>query len=110
MTLPDDEPVVRPFFLTRGRTKADLPMEAMVVASGLPAISRIDAECREILELCQEPMAVAELAGRARLPLGVVRVLVADLAQAGLVELSQVGPLVPSEELLERLIRGVSRL
>lgn len=82
--------LVRPYVMTGGRTNPaapDLRLETMVRATGRsrsgPAPS---AEARAILELCREPSSLVEISARARLPVGVTRVLVADLAAEGLVE------------------------
>jgi hypothetical protein len=44
-------------------------------------------EARQIVELCQRPVSVAEVAAALRVPLGVARVLVSDLITQGSVEL-----------------------
>jgi hypothetical protein len=89
--MSDDEArLVRPYVLTGGRTEpaaADLRLETMIVAIGKPPSEDLpSAEGRTILALCSEPTSLAEIAARARLPIGVTRVLVADLAEAGLLE------------------------
>lgn len=112
MRIGGEDPVVRPFFLTRGRTSADLPLEAVVVTreDAYPACAAgLEAEGVAIVRLCLTPRAVAEVAGRLGLPLGVARVLVSDLAREGLVEVTSEAPEI-DEELLDRLIRGVERL
>lgn len=86
--LGDDRPgrVVRPYVATRGRTEADdLRLETMVVARPARSAAFAD-ESRRIVEACDRPMAVAELAARVDLPLGIVRVLVADLLAGGSME------------------------
>jgi hypothetical protein len=112
-----DDPLVRPFFLTRGRTRSDLPVEAMVHTVPSPG-RRLDArrlppEYRAILQLCATPRAVAEVAGRLGLPLGVARVLVGDLTRAGVVAVGggrgEPGTTVDLA-LIDRLIAGVGRL
>ena len=69
----------------------------------------LEAEHDRILELCREPLAVAELAGRLQLPLGVVRVLLDDLVDAGHLDVALDRALL-DDDLLDRLIRGVERL
>lgn len=84
--------IVRPYLLTQGRTEPALPalpVEAMLTATrdGRLAAPRLPAERRRIVELCRAPVSVAEVGARLGLPLGVVRVLVADLQAEGLVRL-----------------------
>lgn len=109
----EDEPLIRPFFLTKGRTDAKLPVEAMVVAA-VGADARVrsrNMEYRAIIDLCaEEARAVAEVAGRLGLPLGVARVLVSDLADEGLVDLAGDQPGEADTTLLDRIIAGVERL
>ena len=73
--------VVRPYVLTRGRTTSALgalAMHAPVLATVTPEqLGRTGTpEDRRIIELCQTPTSVAELAARLETPVGVVRVLV----------------------------------
>ena len=42
-------------------------------------------EHRQILALCREPMTVVDLASDIDLPVGVVRVLLSDLSQHGII-------------------------
>ena len=113
---------MRPFFLTRGRTWSDLPVEAMVQAARPPGQPRragapmragdrpLPPEYAGILQLCAVPRAVAEVAARMRLPLGVARVLVGDLARAGMVSVGARASGDIDLALLDRLISGVERL
>lgn len=114
MTFTDDfdEPLVRPFFLTRGRTEADIPVEAMVLsATDAPGRGvRMGSEYRDILELCVQAQAVAEIAALLRLPLGVARVLVSDLVAEGLVDLAGQSGGDPDLAFLDRIINAVERL
>lgn len=108
----EEEPLVRPFMVTGGRTDADLPIEAMVVdAAGGSATLPGTEEYRRIYRLCSEPQAIAELSARASLPLGVTRVLVADLVESGALAIAEVG-LVGVDELdfIDRIIMAVERL
>ncbi len=83
----DDETyAVRPYAVTGGRVKAagkDLPMEALVESLSSPqALRGLTPEKKTILQLATgQYQSVAELSAHTRLPLGVVRVLVTDLAQ-----------------------------
>lgn len=76
---------VRPYAVTGGRVSAasaDLPMEALVEALVDPQSSGLTPEKKKILQLATgQYQSVAELSAHTRLPLGVVRVLVTDLAE-----------------------------
>lgn len=77
---------VRPYAVTGGRVSsasADLPMEALVESSKIPETLRgLTPEKKKILQLATgQYQSVAELSAHTRLPLGVVRVLVTDLAE-----------------------------
>lgn len=93
MTTPEPAVVpdatVRPFLVTSGRTagEAELPLEAQVVVTpeGRGARQWLTFEYRDIVSLCDEPLAVAEIAARLSLHLGVTRVLVGDLQEHGIV-------------------------
>ena len=82
----DDSYSVRPYAVTGGRVSsatAALPMEALVESSGDPTLIKgLTPEKIKILQLAAgQYQSVAELSAHTRLPLGVVRVLVTDLAQ-----------------------------
>ncbi|WP_370323992.1 DUF742 domain-containing protein [Euzebya sp.] len=82
--------LTRPYALTGGRTEpvdADLALESLVEMTweGYDALDSLTFEKRDIIRLTQETVSVAELAAHLRVPLGVARVLVADLADAGYV-------------------------
>jgi Protein of unknown function (DUF742) len=86
---PDDDAAtaVRPFVVTGGRTAdgTDLAVEAQVIATKLGQASADDLsfEYRDIVDLCVEPLAVAEVSARLRLQLGVTQVLLRDLTRSG---------------------------
>lgn len=124
-TPPGFERWVRPYAMTRGRTRPtrDLPIEALVVASGDPdaeSIASLGPEARAILQLSAVSMSVAELAARTGLVLGVARVLVSDLADADLVGVTTGANDAPGIgeaerqlsrlELLERVLDGLQSL
>ena len=110
--------VVRPYALTRGRTRpgrSDLPLEALVrvVTGATDPVGT--AERRRILDLTREQiLSVAELSAHLSLPLGVVRVLVGDLADEGLVVVHTGSPAAapPAANLkvLESVLDGISAL
>lgn len=77
---------VRPYTLTGGRVRAaaELPLEAMVVTADA-GWQGAGPEHQVILAACTEPRSVVEISTRLGTPLGVTRVLVADLLVAGAV-------------------------
>jgi Protein of unknown function (DUF742) len=113
-------PVVRPYALTGGRTEpADgeiLDLVTIVVATPRPA-DGLDAvpaspEQRRILSLCRQPSTVADLASDTALPLGVLRVLLADLTVAGRVSVMPQRPVdeQPTADLLREVLHGLRAL
>ena len=81
-----DDLVVRPFMLTGGRTQPlqdGLRIETLLHAAPAALSAPLRFESRRIVQLCQAPMAMADLAVALRVPLGVVRVIVADLITEG---------------------------
>ena len=120
--MPDDDweveaGVVRPYLFTNGRTRPDnhlLAVEAMVSATdkGGAAAVELTPEQRLIVELCSSgAQSVAEIAALLSMPLGVVRVLVADLAQDHLLEVFEGAvDLAADVELLQRLIARVKAI
>ena len=112
-----DPALVRPYALTRGRTRSgsdDLPLEAVVVSTtaGKGAVADLDHEARAIVELCVAPTTVIDVAATLRVPLGVARVLVADLAGAGRVAIHHHAHEArrPDVALLERVLDGIRSL
>ena len=108
--------LVRPYAVTGGRTKPryQLQIEAMVAASHHEARdpSAVSPEYRAILRFCRDWRSVAEISAVLRLPLGVARVLVADMAVEGLVRVHQTDHAEgrPDLKLLERVLSGLREL
>jgi hypothetical protein len=112
----DEDFLVRPYTVTRGRTKPryQLEIEAMVVAVHYEAgdLSRLSPECRAILEFCRDWQSVAEVSAVLQMPLGVVRILITDMAVEGLVRIHQLNHDQgrPDVKLLERVLSAIRRL
>jgi hypothetical protein len=72
----------------------------------------VSHEGRQILELCQRPVTVADLASALGLPLGVVRVLLGDLVHDNLVDVRVHAPKgrVTDQNLLARVLAGIRAL
>ncbi|WP_228718168.1 DUF742 domain-containing protein [Kitasatospora acidiphila] len=119
---PEDEdagPLIRPFAMTGGRTRPryELALEALVSANvDEDRLATLLPEHQRICTLCAtEVKSVAEVSALLSLPLGVARILVADLAEAGLVAIHQ--PAAggesgnqPDVTLLERVLSGLRKL
>ena len=122
-----DEPtgaLVRPYAVTRGRTrpKLEIALEALVETTvrgrGIN-IGRLGkgSEHQYIAAMCDggRVQSLAEIAARMQLPLGVARVIVADMATDGLVAVYVPTSLddendAVGTELLERVLSGLRRL
>jgi Protein of unknown function (DUF742) len=108
--------LVRPYAVTGGRTKprTQLQIEAMVAASHYEArdLSVLSPECQAILGFCRDWRSVAEISAVLRMPLGVARVLIADMAMEGLVRVHQIDHAQgrPDVNLLERVLSGLRKL
>ena len=128
---------VRPYSLTGGRTRFGhvLLVETFVAALeapperselGVPPLRRLRAskelpggnlarvmpELRAIVELCRRMRTVAEISALLKIPLGVVRVLLSDLADQGKIRVYGTGHGTgqPDRALLERVLSGLRRL
>jgi hypothetical protein len=104
---------VRPYVLTRGRTRSqyDLSIETLVSAVPMAANGPAAAEHEAVIALCQEPRSVAEVAALLGIPLGVARVLLGDLVAAGAVAVHRTaGVAGPDLALMERVLAGLRRL
>jgi len=104
--------LVRPYAMTGGRTRPadDLELETLVSTTSLGETSlTLSLERRSIALLCRDILSIAEISARLDLPLGVVRVLVGDMAEEGLVTVhrpASVGDR-PDLALLERVLYGL---
>ncbi|HSO95887.1 MAG TPA: DUF742 domain-containing protein [Acidimicrobiia bacterium] len=122
MTARGPEPrlprVVRPYVLTGGRTRPTGPTLALdttirTTVTDVTAPPRPDTpEAARIVELCHTPTSLAELAGRITIPVGVVRVLVGDLAANGTITVDPPTPpgVATDVALLEKLLDGIRAL
>ncbi|MBV9843648.1 MAG: DUF742 domain-containing protein [Kutzneria sp.] len=114
----DDEagPLVRPYAMTRGRTQPaagwlDVATQVVSVVSGEDSLG-LGPEHLTILQLCQRPFSVAELAAYVNVPLGVVKVLLGDLIERGdvVVRHPERALEAPARDLLQAVLDGVRAL
>ncbi|GAA2420614.1 DUF742 domain-containing protein [Actinomadura vinacea] len=113
----DAGPVVRPYTVTRGRTRLrddSLDLISVLEATGVPVPRRVrlDPEHRRLLAICLRPITFADLASEINLPVGVVRVLVDDLRDENLLRVLKATPTgdVPDELVLRKLLNGLRAL
>jgi len=111
--------MVRPYARTGGRTRPvhDLDLEALVVTTVTgqdPAMNDLlSPEHSTVIELCEETISVAEIAARLQTPLGVARVIIADMVELGLVEVLATANASGDERdpaFLRRVLSGLQRL
>jgi DNA-directed RNA polymerase specialized sigma24 family protein len=119
-----DEPLVRPYTITGGRTTAgrdDLNLITLITlrtAAGPDVMSdrhALQPEHRTVLRLCaRQPVAVAEIAAELNLPVSVTKILIGDLIDAGRVRsrppLAFAHNALPDMTLLEAVRNGLRRL
>lgn len=114
-------PVVRPYAMTRGRTRSGmeekLDLIAVVVAESRadePVTDQtLSPEHLDIVGLCRDaPLSVAELSAELDLPVQVVRILISDLISSELVRASRPVPPaeLPDEKILREVINGLRAL
>lgn len=120
---------VRPYTVTGGRvrsSRSDLPLEALVeVMPGAVSGKGLTPEKRAILShAAHNYVSVAELSALLRLPLGVVRVVISDLAEEDFLKVHTTAPVnvhtghgqpghqnpALSLSVLESVLNGISSL
>ena len=121
----DDEPtgaLVRPYAVTGGRTRprVEIAIEALVETTARGRARNNDGfsqdrEHQYIVTLCDGRLqSLAEISAKMSLPLGVARVLVADMAAEGMVAVYEPTALDGNDavgtELLERVLSGLRKL
>ncbi|SDM94383.1 DUF742 domain-containing protein [Actinacidiphila guanduensis] len=108
----------RLYTLTGGRSSASAPrldLLTRVVRESGP-VPGMPSEHVRILQLCGRPVAVAELAGRVGLPVGVVKILLGDLIAAGRVTVRRPAPVpagtaaLPPPDTLKKVLRALQNL
>lgn len=117
----EDDPrgaLVRPYAVTRGRTEPtrDIAIEAVLltIQRGLEESRYAGRDRHLIATLCDgRAQSLAEIAAHMRLPLGVARVLVADMITEGILTLHEPLDVSDTEErinVLERVLLGLRNL
>lgn len=110
--------LVRPYSLTSGRTKPAVEMALEALIQALPVRDYQSLELGDIeatiVALCAQSPSVAEIAARVGVPIGVARVLVADLVESGhlriLATLQDDASDTERRELIERVLGGLRNI
>jgi hypothetical protein len=113
-------PVVRPYAVTSGRTAPAigeiLDLIDVVVATGEGAHTddpmRATPEHRKILAVVDTQHTIADVSSEVELPVGVVRILLADLIEQGAVTVVRQRPAGqrPSNKVLQEILNGLRAL
>lgn len=110
----EDDLRVRPYVVTTGRTRPTwlLDLATLVLAKVAAPAVVLDPEHADALELCrQEPRSVAEIAGTLRLPVQIIKIVLADLLDARLINAMPATTANPKDpRILERVIAGLRAL
>lgn len=87
-------------------------VDLVVRGHGQADLASSGPERSQILSLCELPVSVAEVAAFIGLPLGVVRVLLADMMEGGLSDIMRSAPRGPvtDHSLLGRVLAGLRAL
>ncbi|WP_165960624.1 DUF742 domain-containing protein [Actinocrispum wychmicini] len=110
--------IVRPYAWTGGRTETayDLPMEALISTNRATLQrlgSRMTVDHRAVTDLCQMTRSVAEVAALLSMPLGVARIVLGDMASAGMVIVHRTDTSAgyePDLAMMERVLSGLRNL
>ena len=106
--------LVRPYLLTKGRTRSTgvpVVMESLIERGAVDRATyeRLDRASRSIYDLLTSRLSAAEISAKLRLPLGVVFVLVGDMGGVGVLTVHKAID-GGDENIIRRLIAGVSAL
>lgn len=107
---------VRAYAWTAGRTRSSgrLEIETLIVTAprAEELFHTMRSEHQAVVRLCRQTRSVAEIGALLRLPIGVVRVLLDDMAGLGLVTVhhNQTPDDRPDVELMRRVLRGLANL
>ena len=106
--------LIRPFMVTGGRTRgsrANLALTTLIGASpgAHPDLAQTPEAGEVISRAAANPQSVVDLSAALDLPVGVLRVLIGDLANQDLVVIHD-APSQPDIDLVRRLISGVKAL
>ncbi|ASU79262.1 DUF742 domain-containing protein [Actinopolyspora erythraea] len=106
---------VRPYALTHGRTRTrhQLLVETMISVPDYDTefSQKLLPESRAVYERARSPISLAELSASLDISLGVIRVLVSDLATEGAIVIHPTGQAYSYDHnILERILDGLNKL
>jgi hypothetical protein len=110
-------PLVRPYALTAGlrdqqngdREELDLITTIVAARPASTLDDELGSECSRIMGMCQRPLSVAEVSSQLKLPVGIVRALLGDLLQRGLLY-KQSAATSPTQDVFRAVINGLRSL
>jgi hypothetical protein len=115
--LPDLQwgPVVRPYALTVGLTRPSGRLDVLdmvrAVRRAVRDLPQLSPEQAELLQRCQMPTPLADIAADLDLPLGVIRILVADLHEREYITIHRSQPAGLSDlKILQEVVDGLRRI
>lgn len=112
----DAGPLVRLYVMTSGRARESGPefdlLATVQATAHEPASRSLSPEQRHLLRICGRPQTVVDIASESNLPVSVVRVLLGDLRDAGLITASRPGRSshLPDKRVLQEVIDGLRAL
>ncbi|GII30613.1 DUF742 domain-containing protein [Planotetraspora mira] len=117
MTEQEFGPLLRPYTLTRGRTRPSGPdLDLMTMIRTAPSAhtraAGLPPEHLRILQMCLAPASVADIASDMGMSLNVMRILLGDLREQGLITARPQATVaqLPEERLLREVIQGLQAL
>lgn len=108
-------PLVRPYAVAGGRTQptAAFQLITIVVATGQQLLD-LSPEHAQILGMCGYPVSVAEVSARVRLPVAVIKILLADLLGWRAIAMRAPVPFAeharPDRRVLEAVLNGLRNI
>nr|WP_062338491.1 DUF742 domain-containing protein [Herbidospora sakaeratensis] len=113
--MTEEPPLLRPFTLTRGRTRPTGPeFELMTIIRAVPGalLGGLTPEELRIVRICQSPASVADLASDVGLSLNVVRILLSGLRDRNVITARPQATVaqLPEERILREVIQGLRAL
>lgn len=107
-------PLIRPYYISGGRTtpSATFDVATLIWSTGRHHWTTLDREQGHVVQLCANPLSVAEISAHMKLPLMTVHVLVSDLMEIGAVQALSTQPNDDGlpDDVLERVLAGLRRL
>jgi hypothetical protein len=105
--------LVRPYAVSNGRTEPTTRMEllSMVIATGSLQYAHLGPDHAKALGLCGNPVTVAEIAARLRLPAVVTKILLSDLVDCGAVNTRSPAPVaeLTNTAVLETILNALQQ-